>query len=84
MLVRQPYERTLLLFFVLLEMAACKEEKQTASNPLTEPTTSVPEISVPAPVHDFGVLHVGNRVSHVFKIKNSGAADLVIKYAVGS
>lgn len=83
----QPKARTLLLIFTLLQLAACKEEKQTEPKPPAEPTPPAPPspvITAPAPVHDFGRVHLGSRMTHVFKIKNTGKGDLTINNAAGS
>ena len=65
----------------LLSVAACGEKTQAPSASFESPTVAVPEIRVSAPVHDFGRLPVGNFVPHVFKIKNTGTADLIIEKA---
>ncbi len=84
MLTRQTHLRTSLLFFALLQPAACKEEKPSEPQPSAEPTPVAPVITVAKPVHDFGKVHLGSRVTHVFTIKNTGTADLVIENTAGS
>lgn len=37
-----------------------------------------PRIEIIEPIFDFGLIRYGDKVSHVYKIKNSGSADLEI------
>ena len=41
--------------------------------------TSEPKLVIDATNYDFGTVKSGSFVSHTFKIKNEGAADLLIK-----
>lgn len=43
-----------------------------------------PKISSDEPLFDFGEVKQGEKVEHVFQIRNTGTADLVIKRATGS
>ena len=74
-----PMLKTLTISLALVFATACRDNPRSASSPRIAPTKTVPEISVSTPVHDFGRLPIGNRVTHVFKIKNTGDADLIIE-----
>ena len=43
-----------------------------------------PEISPVEPLFDFGQVRQGEKVEHVFQIRNTGTAELVIKKATGT
>jgi len=45
---------------------------------------AAPKILAVEPVYDFGEARQGEKVEHVFQIRNAGMADLVIKRASGS
>ena len=52
-----------------------------------EPAThseAAPKISSAEPLFDFGEVKQGEKVEHVFQIRNTGTADLVINRATGS
>ena len=53
----------------------------TATAQETKPAqgTSEPKLVIDATNYDFGTVKSGSFVTHTFKIKNDGAADLVIK-----
>ena len=45
---------------------------------------AAPKIFSVEPVYDFGEVRQGQKVEHVFQIRNTGTADLAIKKATGS
>jgi hypothetical protein len=52
-----------------------------------EPATqseAAPKILSVDPVFNFGEVKQGEKVEHVFQVRNTGTADLVIKRATGS
>lgn len=44
---------------------------------------AAPQISPVADLFDFGWVRQGDKVEHVFQVRNTGTADLVIKQARG-
>jgi hypothetical protein len=64
-------------FGALVSLSSCKDEDKPVNGAL--PIMSFTEQSF-----DFGNIHQGDRVSHVFHFTNNGAADLIISNAVGS
>jgi hypothetical protein len=88
---------TYILFIGLgVGLAACnsnntKETKITADSVESEITADDPTATNPEPimsfeetVWDFGTITDGERVSHTFKFKNTGKADLIISNATAS
>jgi hypothetical protein len=77
---------SLFCFFLL----SCDKKKQgQTKEPLSdsakvEASDKVPVIYAPQPDFDFGTVKQGERVEHVFTIKNTGTADLEIIRAKGS
>jgi hypothetical protein len=76
---------------LVLLLAACSA--QDAQKARTDPargatgeiaTAAAPGISVAQPVFDFGEVDEGEQVVHVFEIRNTGAADLLVERARGS
>ena len=45
---------------------------------------AAPKIFSVEPVFDFGEVRQGEKVEHVFELRNTGTTDLVIKKATGS
>ncbi|MFM7218227.1 MAG: DUF1573 domain-containing protein [Bacteroidota bacterium] len=54
----------------------------TASSP--DKKDMVPVITFENPVHDFGKLTKGEKVSYAFKFTNTGTGDLIIRHAQAS
>ena len=72
-----------LLAAVLLASCKCGEESAPkAEAKLAE--AGAPEIVAVEGSFDFGKIKQGDEVSHVFKIRNAGKADLKIEKARGS
>ena len=87
--MKQRYLKIFLLTFALVQAAACEAKKPPEPKPAAETTKPAPKvprpkISVDQAVYDFGKVPVNGRVSHVFKIKNTGAANLTIDRTEGS
>jgi hypothetical protein len=47
-------------------------------------TEKAPKISPVEPVFEFGEVRQGEKVEHVFQIRNAGTTDLIINKATGS
>lgn len=67
----------LLIASGLLSLNSCKEEDKPTNG-------AVPVMSFTEQSFDFGTIHQGDRVSHVFHYSNTGTSDLIISNAVGS
>ena len=80
---QERYIGFLLLCIGVLQ-AACGEKVEKKPAEVAVEKKPSPSIFVAAPVHNFGKLPLGARVSHVFKIKNTGNANLVIDRTEGS
>lgn len=82
MLVKQSLIKIGLLCSVLIGISACNDKTppnpEPKPAPKTEPIQADATIAVDAAVYDFGKVPAGNSVTHVFKIKNTGTANLVI------
>ncbi len=86
--------------FLLFIMIACEEGNKEApaltareliANPATasnesgvDPEAKVPVMEFESTIHDFGTIVEGEKVSHVFKFKNTGKVPLVIQNASAS
>tara|TARA_B100000123_G_scaffold263819_1_gene233271 strand:+ start:3369 stop:3812 length:444 start_codon:yes stop_codon:yes gene_type:complete len=72
----------LLLAFVI----SCQNDKKINSNLIDNPLTidglskkiKVPQLTIHTPIFDFGEVNEGEKLEHVFLIKNTGKANLVI------
>ncbi len=60
------------------------EKKLTAASKGTDSGTAAPVIFFPEPLHDFGTIATGAKVSHDFKVINKGDAPLRVTNAKGS
>lgn len=77
------YRYTLVL--LILFISACGQKKEAApTEPTKDTPDGVPMISAVEAEHDFGRVKQGAKVSHVYKIKNVGAKELVIEKTRGS
>jgi len=71
-----------LLAAALLASCKCGDEGATAAAKPAE--TGSPKIVAAEATFDFGKVQQGDEVSHVFKIRNAGTAELKIEKAHGS
>lgn len=80
-------KNTLLLFSTLLfALAACQQtDRKVTADLINMPVSANGDTGAPRPViefdtteFNFGILAVGESVSHVFKFKNTGNAPLII------
>ena len=79
--------RGALLFCMVAVFAAvgCKKPAGDAAAPDTgSQALGKPQLEAVAAEFDFGVVKQGAKVEHVFKLRNSGDQDLVIKKTTGS
>ena len=60
-----------------------KSEQSQNVEPATQ-NEAAPKISSDEPLFDFGEVRQGEKVEHVFQIRNTGAADLVVTKATAS
>jgi hypothetical protein len=68
-----------------LLLASCKGGKEGAPAADAKPAgTGSPKIVAVESAFDFGKVKQGDEVTHVFKIRNEGTADLMIEKAKGS
>lgn len=75
------YLSMVLLFIV----SACGQKKEAAPTDTNKDSqVGVPKISAVEADYDFGRAKQGATVSHVYKIKNVGAKELVIEKTHGS
>lgn len=75
----------------LAQLETSKAATPTATPAAEVPTTAevkpegpLPEMVFETMDHDFGTIHEGQKVVHVYKLKNTGQAPLVIQGAVPS
>jgi hypothetical protein len=76
-----------LLFASAVLLSACGgggEEANAEAEISTENVEAITSITFEEEVFDFGTITQGEKVTHTFKFKNSGNADLVIVSAKGS
>lgn len=59
-------------------------ENSATASPNGTDTSMTPVMSFTEETHDFGKITQGEKVSHAFRFKNTGKADLVISSAQGS
>tara|TARA_B100000242_G_scaffold79839_1_gene52718 strand:+ start:1275 stop:1718 length:444 start_codon:yes stop_codon:yes gene_type:complete len=78
------------IFLLLLGfVSSCQNDKKINSNLIDNPLTidglskniKAPQISINSPVFDFGEVNEGEKLEHIFLIKNTGKANLVISSA---
>ncbi len=74
------------LFFgasaLVLSLGACTQPKSNSSatgSSSAAASTAGPKIEVEEPVHDFGTVTAGEKVTHTFTVENAGTAPLLIK-----
>jgi hypothetical protein len=67
-----------------LSLAACKGEKEAAPAAAKPAEAGAPKIVAVESAFDFGKVKQGDEVTHVFKIRNEGTAELKIDKARGS
>ena len=75
--------------FLFFFVSSCVNDKKINSNLIDNPLTidglskniKVPQLSINSPVFDFGEVNEGEKLEHVFLIKNTGEANLVISSA---
>jgi hypothetical protein len=76
--------------FLAASSPEASETPQVGSSGLSEiaetatQTEKAPKISPVEPMFDFGEVRQGEKVEHVFQIRNAGTTDLIIKKATGS
>lgn len=70
-------KRILFLFVFGALLSSCNKDDKPSTSAL--PVMSFTELS-----YDFGTIHQGDVVNHVFHFANTGATDLIISNAVGS
>ena len=76
--------------FLAASSPEASETPQAGSTGLSEiaeaatQTEKAPKISPVEPLFDFGEVRQGEKVEHVFQIRNAGTTDLIIKKATGS
>jgi hypothetical protein len=70
--------RTITYAFVLMITAASFAAAQTQA-PSLNPDSPKPKVQVVNPLYDFGTALEGDMVHHVFKIRNAGKGELVIR-----
>jgi hypothetical protein len=63
---------------------AGKEKRLTAATQNTDSGAAAPVIFFPEPLHDFGTIATGAKVTHIFKVLNKGDAPLRVTNAKGS
>lgn len=78
----------ILYIILFIGFTACHQNKKEKlpldliQNPNTaqgkDVNTNVPEITFEEREHDFGKVYAGEKVSYVFKYKNTGKADLIV------
>ena len=81
--------RKFIFLFLIAFVSSCQNDKKINSNLIDNPLTidglskkiKVPQISINSPVFDFGEVNEGEKLEHVFLIKNTGKANLVISSA---
>lgn len=66
-------------------LAGCDDEpKGSATTASVAVSGKAPQIAAAKPNYDFGKVKQGKEVTHAFKIRNAGAAPLLIHKAKGS
>ncbi|MEX2595745.1 MAG: DUF1573 domain-containing protein [Salibacteraceae bacterium] len=74
-----------LVLLSALTLAACGgDDSKAEAEVTTENVEATTSISFEEEVFDFGTITQGEKVTHVFKFRNTGDADLVIVSAKGS
>lgn len=87
-------KKILAAFLISFALASCSGDSENkitteiVNNPATASgitdTINVPKMTFEEEVFDFGEISQGEKVTHVFKFKNTGKTDLVITSAQGS
>jgi hypothetical protein len=67
--------------FFSCNQSATNTANQTASN---VSSTEAPQMKFEKPLHDFGKIHTGDKVSYDFKFTNNGKSPLIITDAVAT
>ncbi len=81
--------RKFIFLFLIVYASSCVSDKKINSNLIDNPLTvdgisekiKVPQLTIYSPVFDFGEVNEGEKLEHVFLIKNTGEANLVISSA---
>jgi hypothetical protein len=58
-------------------------DRQSQKGEAERERKGAPEISPVEDLFDFGRVRQGDKVEHVFRVRNTGTADLVVKKATG-
>lgn len=81
----------LFILFLSCELTDQRKESDVNSDMINVPVsadgeveTDLPEFEFENPVFEFGKISQGEKVSHSFRFKNSGEADLIIAKVEGS
>ena len=65
---------TALLIICAIFLAASAQERRVSDD-----STAAPKMAIDSTAHDFGKVKAGTALTHSFKIKNTGTADLQIQ-----
>lgn len=72
----------ILLFFVqIVYSCSFKNDEKSGDNNVKSNITGISDVKFDTLYHDFGNLIQGEQVSYIFKYKNTGKSDLIIKDA---
>ena len=70
-------------------LAACNQSNSSRTSASASDTTKVVQANLPVmkfenPLHDFGKIHSGDKVTYAFKFTNTGKSPLIVSDAVAS
>jgi len=82
----------ILSIFVIITLASCNEKKEVTTDLVNIPATAsseivngnLPKFEFKRKTFDFGAIKAGEVLSHTFKFKNVGNADLIITNVASS